>query len=75
MDTAPPDEPTSTESALATLWLHIGCFEILRLSSEEREALGDAVDKVSQHDSPDDYTPLRRWWREDSPLHWDPKYA
>lgn len=70
-----PGEPTAAERALATLWLHIGRFEILRLSAEGREALGDAVDKVSQHDFPDDYTPLRRWWHDDAPLHWDPKYA
>ncbi|MGO4383395.1 hypothetical protein [Specibacter sp. RAF43] len=83
-DTTPPTSaeqpidtafPTDTERALATLWLYIGRFQILKLSAEEREALGDAVDRVHQHDDPEEFTPLQRWWHEDAPLHWDPKYA
>lgn len=67
--------PNVTERALATLWLHIGRFQILKLTTEEREALADARDKVSRHDDPDDFEPLQRWWHEDAPLDRDPKYA
>lgn len=72
---SPAGTPNNAERALSTLWLHIGRFEILRLSTEEREALADAVDKVNQHDFPDEFEPLRRWWHDDAPLEWDPKYA
>lgn len=42
-----PGPPSDTERALATLWLHVGRFEILKLSTEKRTALADAVDKES----------------------------
>ncbi|WP_104086731.1 hypothetical protein [Arthrobacter sp. GMC3] len=63
------------ERALATLRLSICRFEILKLSTEERESLADARDKVNQHDDPGDFEPMPRWWHEDAPLHWDTKYA
>lgn len=47
----------------------------MKLPAEEREALADAVDKVNQHDTPEDFEPTHRWWHEDAPLVWNLKYA
>lgn len=71
---APVGTSTNAERALSTLWLHIGRFQILQLPTEKREALAVAVDNVRQHDFPGEFEPLRRWWRDDAPLEWDPKY-
>lgn len=45
------------------------------MSTEEREAPADAVVNVNRHDFPGEFEPLRRWWHDDAPLEWDPKYA
>lgn len=59
------EEPTILERTLSALWLYIGHYAETQLATPEREALADAVEKVSRWDDPDDPVVYHRWWRED----------
>ncbi|XKH58393.1 hypothetical protein LG293_17355 (plasmid) [Citricoccus nitrophenolicus] len=58
-------EPTVLEQAVAELYFHTSRFAVLKLTPEQREAYGDAVDKVFGYNHPGDFEPITRWWHED----------
>jgi plasmid maintenance system antidote protein VapI len=54
------DEIKQRDDLIAALWLYVGRYEVMQLTTEQKDLFADIVDRVY-----DDNKPVDRWWRND----------